>query len=134
MGEPRKYRKLLEAHERLQHARSAGDGPFAVGFLRDSLLSHPDDPRPQERLDELGIRYVEPTLGGHADNVMAVAWTPGGELFVTGSLDGRVKVWDGQTGTELWTAVALSTTVNAVAVSPSGAVLAAGSGAGEVTE
>jgi WD40 repeat protein len=127
-----RYAKLLDADERLSHARSAGDGPFAVGFLRDSLLSHPDDPRPQDRLDEVGLRFVEPTLGGHADNVTAVAWTPGGELIVTGSEDGRVKVWDGSTGTELWTAAGLSTTVNAVAVSPSGALLAAGTGAGEL--
>jgi len=44
-----------------------------------------------------------PTLKGHTDFVSSIAFSPDSKRFVTGSGDGRAKVWDTATGQELLT-------------------------------
>jgi WD40 repeat protein len=46
-------------------------------------------------------------LAGHPRAVDAIAWIPDGSRLVTGGSDGRFRVWDAQTGAELWTALAV---------------------------
>ena len=37
-------------------------------------------------------------LAGHADFVTDVAWSPNGELLATADQTGRIRIWDGRTG------------------------------------
>ena len=43
------------------------------------------------------------TLTGHEDSVRSVAYSPDGQRIVTASFDRTAKVWDAQTGQELFT-------------------------------
>lgn len=45
-------------------------------------------------------------LAGHVHGADAVAWSPDGRLLATGGPDGRFRVWDAETGAELWSGMA----------------------------
>jgi WD40 repeat protein len=70
-------------------------------------------------------------LQGHSSFVMSVAFGPDGQWIASGSRDGTVRVWNFETGQEVYT---LSTQgqisdlhrVNAIAVSPKGDHIVAG--------
>jgi len=64
-------------------------------------------------------------LEGHTDFIDGVAYAPDGRHIVTGSDDGSVRAWDVSTGEELWKTENLGS-VNAIAVSPDGTLVAAG--------
>ncbi len=45
-------------------------------------------------------------LAGHVRGADAVAWSPDSRLLATGGPDGRFRVWDAETGAELWSVMA----------------------------
>ena len=58
---------------------------------------------------------------------MGVAFHPTKNLLASCSLDNSVKLWNTDTGTELWT-VSGEKQINSVAFSPDGSLIAAGDG------
>ncbi|MEG4303636.1 nSTAND1 domain-containing NTPase, partial [Microcoleus sp. D3_18a_C4] len=67
------------------------------------------------------------TLGGHANWVWAVSFSPDGKLLATGSADRTVKLWDTTTGKQINTLTGHTNEVFAVSFSPDGKLLATGS-------
>jgi WD40 repeat protein len=70
----------------------------------------------------------EGALKGHADAVLAVAYSPDGRRLASGSSDGVVKVWDPAAAREVLTLRAHEGRVAAVAFSPDGTRLASAGG------
>jgi len=69
------------------------------------------------------------TLEGHARGLTCLAFSPDGKLLVTGSADGKVILWDVQTGAMLNTLIGYegeAFPVSGVAFSPDGKILATG--------
>ncbi len=64
-------------------------------------------------------------LDRHAHGLRSVAWVPGAAAFVTGSWDETVRVWDAERGAPKQT-IKEEDSVNAVAVSPDGELIASG--------
>ncbi len=67
------------------------------------------------------------TLGGHANWVLAVSFSPNGKLLATGSADNGVKLWDSQSGKQIKTLTGHTGEVRSVSFSPDGKRLATGS-------
>ncbi len=67
------------------------------------------------------------TVYGHAEAVMAIAYSPDGRRFVTGGDDFRANVWDAASGKELLTLKGHGGSVSAVAFSPDGQRIVTGS-------
>ncbi|MEG4534844.1 nSTAND1 domain-containing NTPase [Microcoleus sp. D2_18a_D3] len=68
------------------------------------------------------------TLGGHANWVYAVSFSPNGKLLATGSRDKTVKLWDTTTtDKQIKTLTGHTDVVYAVSFSPNGKLLATGS-------
>ncbi|OAX35237.1 WD40 repeat-like protein [Rhizopogon vinicolor AM-OR11-026] len=75
------------------------------------------------------------TMRGHADAVTAVAHLPGGRRIITSSLDGSLRLWDLEMGTQIgdaWRDDKDETGVCTIALSPNGKMVASGSGDGTV--
>ena len=64
------------------------------------------------------------TLTGHNSWVMSTAFNPKTPTVVSGSLDDSIRVWNIQTGAQLYTLTGHSRGVNTVVVSPTGQILA----------
>jgi WD40 repeat protein len=60
----------------------------------------------------------------HADQVTALAFSPDGKMVASGSWDGTARLWEADTGKELYRAYAIEDGVSAVAFSPRGRSLA----------
>ncbi len=71
-------------------------------------------------------------LGGHNDDILKLVAHPTMPIFVTTSADKTVKVWDEEKGTNTKTLNGLTDHVFAAAISPDGALVAAGAYDGEV--
>ena len=65
---------------------------------------------------------------GHADSVLAVAWSPDGSRIASASADETAQVWDATSGGHAFTYLGHSGMVSAVAWSPDGTRIASGSG------
>jgi WD40 repeat protein/uncharacterized protein YjbI with pentapeptide repeats len=81
------------------------------------------------------LRGLETRVGfawGHQSRISSLAWSADGALLSSGSMDGRVLVWDGQTGELLTELTGLGGGVWSVAWAPSGRNLAAGTEDGTV--
>jgi WD40 repeat protein/serine/threonine protein kinase len=63
---------------------------------------------------------------GHTDGVTSVAFAPDGKLFLSGSRDQSVRVWDAATGLELRLLTGHEGAINGVAISPDGRQALAG--------
>jgi WD40 repeat protein len=57
---------------------------------------------------------------GHGAAITAVVYSPDGRQIITASNDKTVKIWDAESGRELWTLAGHSDWVNAIAYSPDG--------------
>ena len=80
---------------------------------------------------ETPVGRVRARLGGHTDDVISVAFSPGGELFATGGLDGAVNIWQldltrRDLAPEHLSRVEGDHRITSLAFSPSGETLAAG--------
>jgi WD40 repeat protein len=64
---------------------------------------------------------------GHTFFVSSVAYSPEGKFIVSGSADSTIKIWDLETGREIWTLPDHDSTVKSVAYSPDGRFVASGS-------
>jgi WD40 repeat protein len=64
------------------------------------------------------------TLSGHQDTVGSIAWSRDGSKLATASDDQTVKVWDAETGRELFTLRGHQASVTGIAWSPNGQHLA----------
>ncbi|MBD2168091.1 PQQ-binding-like beta-propeller repeat protein [Calothrix membranacea FACHB-236] len=60
------------------------------------------------------------TLTGHSSFVNAIALTPDGQRVISGSSDNSLKVWNLQTGEELFTLKGHRKPISAIAVTPNG--------------
>ncbi|MEG4121511.1 CHAT domain-containing protein, partial [Microcoleus sp. N9_B4] len=67
------------------------------------------------------------TLGGHANSVNRVSFSPNGTLLATASSDHTVKLWDTSTGKQINTLSGHTDSVVAVSFSPNGKLLATAS-------
>jgi WD40 repeat protein len=72
------------------------------------------------------------TLGGHQREVNSVAISRDGNLLVSGSLDGKIKIWNLLTGKEQRTLAGYQGTVYCVAISEDGKTLVTGSDDGTI--
>ncbi|GIK64871.1 MAG: hypothetical protein BroJett018_26650 [Chloroflexota bacterium] len=61
---------------------------------------------------------------GHEEAITSVAFNADGTVIATGSLDGTVRLWDGETGELLNTLEGHIDTVSGVAFNPDGTLLA----------
>ena len=67
------------------------------------------------------------TLGGHANSVNGVSFSPDGKMLASASNDKTVKLWDTSTGKEIKTLTGHANSVNGVSFSPYGKMLASAS-------
>ena len=67
------------------------------------------------------------TLPGHDKEAYSVAFSPSGEVLVSGGQDGLIKFWNPVTGREVMRIAAHESCVNSVAFSPDGHILASAS-------
>ena len=87
-----------------------------VGYQRelsDTLTA------PLSEQDPLRVLPEAQILGGHSDEVTAVAWSPDGHHILTASKDGTARIWDATTGDNTLTPTRTDP-VTAVAWSPDG--------------
>ena len=68
------------------------------------------------------------TLKGHSGRVACVAFSPDGNRIVTGSSDKTLKIWDAESGRELFTLRGHEHPVRSVAYSPDGRSIVSGGG------
>ena len=72
----------------------------------------------------LQTAFAQVTLEGHKDDVNSVSFSPDGTTLASGSSDGKVKLWDVATGTNIATLHGHWTPVESVSFSPDGKTLA----------
>jgi WD40 repeat protein len=72
------------------------------------------------------------TFEGHSYQVNSLAFSPSGELLVSGSRDQNVRIWRVEDGALLYTLEGHTSDVNSVTFSPDGSTIASGSEDGTV--
>ena len=115
----------LEGHKTLDDVALSPDGVMlaSAGSSFDNTI----------RLWDLSRGGVEKAvLTGHTDAVLGLAYSPDGAKIASASADKSVRIWDAQTGTELFLAFDHAQRVLSVAFSPDGKVLASGGDDGVV--
>jgi len=74
---------------------------------------------PSETSGTIDPREVS-LYAGHFDALWGVAWSPDGTRLLSGSHDGTARVWDANSGIELFALAGPSLSISAVAWSPDG--------------
>jgi WD40 repeat protein/Flp pilus assembly protein TadD len=83
-----------ESDNEVRHLAFAPDGRTLAA------VHHTGPHRSELRLWDVVAGKVRCTLGGHADFIEWVAFSPDGKTFATGSWDRTIKLWDADTGQE----------------------------------
>ena len=81
---------------------------------------------------DIAKRYARLELKGHTGQVAAVAYSPDGSTFATGSWDGTIKLWDAAAGSERMTFKWPIGRICSLTYAPDGLRLAAGGDTGAV--
>jgi WD40 repeat protein/DNA-binding SARP family transcriptional activator len=71
-------------------------------------------------LDVSTAEWVRAPLDGHHSTAITVRYSPDGDTLVSGGLDGRVALWDGNTGALLGSVVASPNVATAAGFAPDG--------------
>ena len=71
-------------------------------------------------LDVSTGEWVRPPVDGHHDTAITVRYSADGDTLVSGGLDGRVALWDGNTGALLGSVVASPNVATAAGFAPDG--------------
>ena len=75
----------------------------------------------------LKMEKEEVLIEAHQFAVTSVDWSSDGDMLVTGSLDSTVRVWESDTGAEMYRLVGHPDAVYSVDFSPDGRTIASGS-------
>ena len=110
-----------EQNYTIPEARAARIASLAFSSDGRTLASCSDDRNDKAiRLWHVSTGDLKGTLMGHAAAVRDVAFSPSGEILVSGSSDGELRFWEVKTGETLNTVAAHDEQVKKVAFSPSG--------------
>src|SRR6266436_2881013 len=74
-----------------------------------------------------GLTLRHTLRGQHEEEILQLAWSPGGEVLASGSYEHTVRLWDPQTGKHLRTLDGHAGDIESLAWSPDGRILASGS-------
>ena len=91
--------KLAESRERAADAISQSDPTLAV-ILALSALQSFETRQAVEALEYTWQKVRGARFTGHLGNVNSIDWSKDGNLLVSGSDDGTVRLWDASTGNE----------------------------------
>jgi hypothetical protein len=106
---------------------------FGVAASKDSKVGFSAGLDKQVRMwGAVGDGKQIKALGSHGDDVLKLVAHPTLPIFVTTSADKTVKVWDATAGTNTKTLTGMTDHIFAAAISPDGALVAAGAYDGEV--
>ena len=93
-----------------------------------ALLEHKKNLRlPTDLQWQIDSGEILQTFEGHSSDVRQVAFSPEGDILVSGSEDGTIKIWDGKTGRQIGNLEGHLKYVNSVTFSRDGKSLASGS-------
>lgn len=132
------FSQLNLSHATLHHCHftQAFGGIASVAYSSDNQLLAAGDTEGTVRLWQMGnhqgdeITLEQPCLSidGHLGPIIAIAWEPNGNRFVTASQDYRLKIWHSQTGECLQTLMGHRKAVWDVVWSLDGSLVVSGSG------
>ena len=106
---------------------------YGVAVNKDSKIGYSAGLDKQVRMwNAVGDGKQIKSIGNHAEDILKLVAHPTMPLLLTASADKTVKVWDATAGTTTKTLSGLTDHVFAAAISPDGALAAAGSYDGEV--
>lgn len=109
-----------------------GSRPYVLAFGPEGKKVAAGSTNATLRLYDIALRE-KTEYGGHAHDVMAVAWSPDGTMIAAGSIDegyelGELFIWNAADGTVLNKFVDAHTgSITSLAFSPDGSLLASGS-------
>lgn len=102
------------------------DWVFSVAYSKDGTMIASGSCDDTIRIIRPDNKNSNPdTMSGHQNNIMSVTFSPDGRHIYSGSLDSTIRVWDTRSLLEIDSVHTGEAHVNAIALSPDGAYLAA---------